>query len=206
MDIRIVLSIEYNMYRSCLKKVLEEYDDVYVIGETSFFDEVENILNENSCDIIITDMHMKNMLFKDVINNILPDNKAGVIILTSSDNLENIQVIPEIENYAVVSLISDFDKLIKAIHTVNNKQKYIDEKFEKQYSKECNEKISLLTNREREVIKLIAQGFFNKEIASKMGITERTVKNHVSNIFKKIDVSDRTQAAIYAIRNNIVNL
>jgi DNA-binding NarL/FixJ family response regulator len=60
-----------------------------------------------------------------------------------------------------------------------------------------------LTAREREVLMLIAEGMINKEIASKLYISEKTVKNHVSNIFKKLNVSDRTQAAIYAIKHNI---
>ena len=57
-----------------------------------------------------------------------------------------------------------------------------------------------------EVLKLLAEGLFNKEIAHKLCISEKTVKNHVSNIFKKIGVSDRTQAAVYAIKNNYVDL
>ena len=69
-----------------------------------------------------------------------------------------------------------------------------------------NEKIKSLTKREIEVLKAIAEGLLNKEIATNLGISERTVKNHISNIFKKIDVADRTQAAVFAIKNNIVKL
>ena len=63
-----------------------------------------------------------------------------------------------------------------------------------------------LTKREIEVLKLLSHGLLNKEIAFKLDISEKTVKNHVSNIFKKIEVSDRTQAAVYAIKNNIVDI
>ena len=68
------------------------------------------------------------------------------------------------------------------------------------------EKLKSLTKREGEILAQVASGMFNKEIANNLGISERTVKNHISNIFKKIDVSDRTQAAVFAIRNNIINL
>ena len=61
-----------------------------------------------------------------------------------------------------------------------------------------------MTRRELEVLKLLATGNYNKEIAEELGISERTVKNHVSNIFKKIEVTDRTQAAVFAIRNNLI--
>ena len=56
------------------------------------------------------------------------------------------------------------------------------------------------------MLKLVALGSFNKEIADRLNISERTVKNHVSNIFKKIKVSDRTQAAVFAIKNGIINI
>lgn len=63
-----------------------------------------------------------------------------------------------------------------------------------------------LTNRELEVLIQISKGMSNKEIGANLNITERTVKNHVSNIFKKIDVADRTQAALFAIKNKLVQI
>ena len=63
-----------------------------------------------------------------------------------------------------------------------------------------------MTKRELEVLIQVANGMFNKEIAMTLDISERTVKNHISNIFKKIEVSDRTQAAVFAIRNDIIKL
>ena len=68
------------------------------------------------------------------------------------------------------------------------------------------DKTNELTRREIEVLRMIAAGSSNKEIASVLNISERTVKNHISNIFKKIDVSDRTQAAVFAIKNDIITL
>jgi DNA-binding NarL/FixJ family response regulator len=64
--------------------------------------------------------------------------------------------------------------------------------------------ITKVTSREREILILISNGMSNKEIANELNITERTVKNHITNLFKKINVCDRTQAAVYAIKNNIV--
>lgn len=73
-------------------------------------------------------------------------------------------------------------------------------------SKDEKEKLESLTKREMEILKRIADGMLNKEIAVCLNISERTVKNHISNIFKKIDVSDRTQAAVFAIKNHIVKI
>lgn len=206
MNINVILSIQHNIYRSCLKKVLEKYDNICIAGETCFFDDVESLLTENNCDVIITDMYVKNKLYIDVMKDISLDNRIGVILLVSSNDIKNLKAVPDKHYNAVIALSSDVNKLVRAIHIVNNKEKYIDESLDLSDKINVDKKLGLLTNREREVLGFIAQGCFNKEIASKMGIAERTVKNHVSNIFKKIDVCDRTQAAIYAIRNNIVNL
>ena len=67
-------------------------------------------------------------------------------------------------------------------------------------------KIDSLTRRELEVLKLLSVGMYNKEVAETLDISERTVKNHVSNIFKKLEVTDRTQAAVFAIRNNLITI
>jgi DNA-binding NarL/FixJ family response regulator len=66
------------------------------------------------------------------------------------------------------------------------------------------EKIDLLTNREMEVLKLVAAGFANKDISGMLKITERTVKNHLYSIYKKIDCADRTQATVFCIRNGLI--
>ena len=68
------------------------------------------------------------------------------------------------------------------------------------------EKLKSLTKREVEILAQVASGMFNKEIANNLGISERTVKNHISNIFKKINVSDRTQAAVFAIKNDLISV
>ena len=80
----------------------------------------------------------------------------------------------------------------------------LDDKMEEKQQDKI--KIDSLTKRELEVLKLLAVGMYNKEVGEKLEITERTVKNHVSNIFKKIGVSDRTQAAVFAIRNSLIDL
>ena len=107
---------------------------------------------------------------------------------------------------------SDFDTLKKAIFAVYAGDTYVEPSLMPLLNASLaerdvmNEKLSDLTKREIEVLKMIAAGSFNKEIASTLNISERTVKNHVSNIFKKIGVSDRTQAAVFAIKNNIISI
>ena len=107
---------------------------------------------------------------------------------------------------------SDFDTLKKAIMTVYKGETYIEPSLVPLLNVRLAERDIMkdrtneLTRREIEVLRMIAAGSSNKEIASVLNISERTVKNHISNIFKKIDVSDRTQAAVFAIKNDIITL
>ena len=107
---------------------------------------------------------------------------------------------------------SESAELKKAIESVMNGENYIQPSLipmlnAKLVSRDTDkDKIDQLTKRELEVLIKVASGMFNKEIAISLNISERTVKNHISNIFKKIQVSDRTQAAVFAIRNDIIKV
>lgn len=101
--------------------------------------------------------------------------------------------------------------LKKAILTIYNGETFIQPELapllkERMEERRSGDTADMLTRREIEVLKLLSEGLFNKEIAYMLNISEKTVKNHVSNIFKKIKVSDRTQAAVYAIKNNMVDI
>ena len=107
---------------------------------------------------------------------------------------------------------SGSDILKRAIRVVHQGEQYIEpilmprlrERIEN--NKNPEKKEDKLSKREFEILKLVAVGMYNKEIADQLSISEKTVKNHMSSIFRKIKVSDRTQAAVYAIRNNYVRL
>ena len=103
-------------------------------------------------------------------------------------------------------------ELRKAILSIYKGEKYIQPELtpllnQKLVEKESDlDKLHSLTKREVQILKLIAEGLFNKEIGDRLNISERTVKNHVFNLFKKIGAADRTQAAVFAIRNNVVDI
>ena len=107
---------------------------------------------------------------------------------------------------------SESAELKKAINTVANGENYIQPSLIPVLNAKMIDrdkdivKIESLTKRELEVLKNLSYGMYNKEIAEKLDISERTVKNHISNIFKKIEVTDRTQAAVFAIRNNLITI
>ena len=159
------------------------------------------------------------MLFRSKKNGIevlkiIKDEKIDVkvLILTVHNEIEYLIKAVDIGVDGYILKDSESSELKKAIRAVNNGENYIQPKLipalnNKLVSRDIDkDKIDSLTGREIEVLIQVANGMFNKEIANTLNISERTVKNHISNIFKKIEVSDRTQAAVFAIKNDLIKL
>ena len=170
-------------------------------------------LEKNKPDMILLDINMPEMNGLDVLQHIRKNKiKVKVIILTVHNEIEYLLKANDLNVDGYILKDSESEILKNAIYSVNNGENYIQPELipllnSTMIHKDIDkEKIDSLTKREVEVLKSISAGLLNKEIAINLGISERTVKNHISNIFKKIDVADRTQAAVFAIKNNIVKL
>lgn len=213
MAVNILLADDHRMIREGLKQLLEMDPGIEVVGEAGDGYECLNLANKTKPNIVLLDLNMPNLDGLQVLN-IMKQQKmiCKVIILTIHNEVD--YLIKALDNGCdgYVLKDSDFDTLKKAIYSVYSGDTYIEPSLmpllnvslaERDVLKE---KVSDLTKRELEVLKMIASGAFNKEIALTLNISERTVKNHVSNIFKKIGVSDRTQAAVFAIKNNIISI
>lgn len=213
MAINLMLVDDHSMIREGFKKLLESDGDIKVIAEASNGEECIRSLNEIHPDLLLLDISMPNMNGLEVLQY-LKDNKIEVkkIVLTVHNEVEYLIKAVEIGIDGYVLKESEYKELRKAIFSVMEGDTYIEPCLVTSLNKKIVEKnfekqkMNNLTNRELEVLKLVAMGLFNKEIGEKLKISERTVKNHVSNIFRKIDVADRTQAAIFAIRNNLINI
>ena len=213
MAVNILLADDHRMIREGLKQLLEMDPGIEVVGEAGDGYECLNLANKTKPNIVLLDLNMPNLDGLQVLN-IMKQQKmiCKVIILTIHNEVD--YLIKALDNGCdgYVLKDSDFDTLKRAIFSVYSGDTYIEPSLmpllnvslaERDVLKE---KVSDLTKRELEVLKMIASGAFNKEIALTLNISERTVKNHVSNIFKKIGVSDRTQAAVFAIKNNIISI
>ena len=213
MGIKLVIADDHSMIREGLRQLLELDENIKVVAEASDGIEAIQKLKENDVDVLLLDINMPNMNGLETLMNIKRNNiNVKVLILTIHNEVDYLIKAVEIGCDGYVLKDSDSNLLRKAIYTVYEGDKFIQPSLTPVLNAglaskvEVDDKLNELTRREIEVLKLIAEGLFNKEIASKLDISERTVKNHVSNIFKKIDVSDRTQAAVFAIKNNLVNL
>ena len=136
--------------------------------------------------------------------------KIKILILTVHNEVEYLIKAVDLGVDGYILKDSGSEELKSAIHAVMRGESYIQPEMIPALNSRLihrdvdKEKIASLTRRELDVLIQVSNGLFNKEIATNLSISERTVKNHLSNIFRKLDVADRTQAAVFAIRNNIV--
>lgn len=209
--IEIIIADDHMMIREGLKQLLELDGTMKVIAEANDGEECLNLLNKKiHPDILLLDINMPKKNGIEVLEYI-KQNKipVKVLILTVHNEVEYLLKAVDIGIDGYLLKDSSYDELKEAIDVVISGNTYIQPSLLPALNESMEdyaldkEKIELLTKRELDVLRLISEGFSNKKISDELTISERTVKNHISHIFKKIDVEDRTQAAVFAIRNKI---
>ena len=209
MTIKIVIADDHPVVRKGLSLLLSSQDEFEVIGEAANGEEAIAKALELSPEIMLMDLVMPKMDGISATKEILrlkPEIK--ILILTSFSDANH--AIPALEAGALGYLLKENDpeEVIQAISKLVNGEKQIHPKvtegllsaLQTQRKPEHN-LLNSLTSREKEVLKEITNGKSNKEIASTLFISEKTVKTHVSNILSKLSLQDRTQAALFAIRH-----
>lgn len=211
--VNIMITDDHAMIREGLRNLLELDGDIHVIDEASDGEECMLKLREHVPDVLMLDINMPVMNGLEVLTRIKElQLNVKVLVLTVHNEVEYLLKAVDLGINGYLLKDSDFDDLRKAVFAVAKGETYIQESLipllETKMTQRSDEqkKIDDLTDREMEVLKHLAYGMYNKEIAETLSISERTVKNHVSSIFKKIDVNDRTQAAVFAIRNHIIDV
>jgi len=213
--IRVVLCDDHLLFRQGVKKLLELEEDIRIVGEANNGQEMLDMLKKTGPDIILMDIGMPLMdgvtaAYK--VKKISPN--TSIVILTIYEDEPHI--FEAIKAGAMGYLLKDvsIEELLEAIRKVYKGealiQPIIAAKVLKEFAMADKRKMKNgdkfyndLTEREKEILRLIVLGGTNKEIARKLGISEKTVKNHLSSIFCTLHVNNRTQAAIYAIEKKL---
>ena len=213
MKIKVMITDDHKMVREGIKQLLELNDSISVVGMASDGDECISVLESKKPDLLLLDINMPGKNGLEIIEEIKKLNfNVKIILLTVHNEVDYLLKAVEIGADGYVLKDSGSAELVDAIEIVMSGESYIQPDMipmlnSKMIAKNSDkEKMKNLTKRELEVLVLVSEGMFNKEIADKLSISERTVKNHISSIFKKIDVADRTQAAVFAIRNNLIHI
>lgn len=213
MAISVMITDDHSMIREGLKQLLELEGEFEVIEEACDGIECIKKLKKITPDVLLLDINMPNMNGLEVLQKIKESKlKVKVLVLTVHNEVEYLLKAVDIGVNGYLLKDSESAELKKAILSVVNGEDYIQPSMIPVLNAKMidrnkdNEKLEKLTKRELQVLKSLSIGKINRQIAEELEISERTVKNHVSNIFKKLDVKDRTQAAVFAIRNNLINI
>lgn len=213
MSIKAMITDDHVMIREGIKNLLEYDGSIEIIAEAGDGEQCLRLLKMIKPDILLLDINMPKKSGIEVLEEIKKCNiDVKVLMLTVHNEVEYLIKAIDIGADGYILKDSESSELKKAISIILSGENYIQESLIPSLNSRLvnrdidKEKIDRLTKRELEVLVLVANGMFNKEIAINLNISERTVKNHISNIFKKIEVLDRTQAAVFAIKNNLIEL
>lgn len=211
--INVIIADDHSMVRQGIKQILELEPDIVVTAQASNGREAVELANNYNPDVLLMDINMPVLNGLQAVKEIREIGlETKVIMLTINDDREYLFKALQFGAQGYMLKDAEPSVLIDAIRNVAAGDSYIQSNMTTELVKEFNRVTQKekerdfetnLTSREVEVLNLIADGLLNKEIAKSLYISEKTVKNHVSSIFRKLNVNDRTQAAIYAFKNNL---
>ena len=212
-SIRILIADDHAIVREGLRALIDAKPNMEIVGEAA--DGIEAVLKTRSLqpDVILLDLVMPRMDGIEAIREIKRENpNARILVITSF--AEDERVFPAIKAGALGYLLKDSSpqELLHAIRDVYQGRSSLHTTIALKLIRELSRPSDLppteepLTEREVEVLRLVAQGLTNQEIAEKLVISERTVGTHVSNILEKLHLANRTQAELYALREGLASL
>jgi DNA-binding NarL/FixJ family response regulator len=215
MDIVNILIVDdHTLFRTGVRKMLEAEGDMRVVGEAATGQEALEQARKLMPDIILMDIRMPDLdgvKAARILHREMPH--VGIIFVTMFEDDEFVFQGLEAGGRGYILKDAGPDTMLRAIRAVAHGESLlgptIAQKVMRQFSALPGKQTPLvddLTPRELEVLTLIAEGMGNKEIAKELVISEKTVKNHINNIFSKLHVSDRSQAMLYAIRKGLIDV
>ena len=211
---KVLLADDHSLFREGIRSLLEDQDDIEIIGEAEDGLEAIKLAAKLKPTVILMDINMPVVDGVEATRTILDNNEAiGIIILTMYPQDE--YVFEALKAGAKAYLLKDTRsrQLLEVIRTVHKGHAVIDTDMTTRLLSEYRRladkeetvpKLQPLTDQERKILTLVAAGASNKDIAADLNLSERTIKNYLSVIFQKLQVNNRTEAAIRAVRDGLV--
>jgi DNA-binding NarL/FixJ family response regulator len=215
--IRIILLDVQTLFRAGLRLILDSQPGMEVVGEADSVSESLEIVNALKPDIILLDLNLRCLPDVEIVSSLInASSGARLILVTDTDNEHALQRAVEDGVVGVISKTQSPDTLIKAIEKVHAGEVWLERSMiatvltrlsrgqsaTKPDSE--NESFDHLSEREKEVVTLIGQGYKNKKISQELCISETTVRHHLTSIYSKLGVTDRLELLVYAHRHGLV--
>jgi NarL family two-component system response regulator LiaR len=212
--VNILIVDDHTLFRTGIRKMLEAESDMHVVGEAATGREALEQARKLMPDVILMDVKMPDMDGIEATRRLCREMPhVGVIFCTMFEDDEFVFAGLQAGGRGYILKDADPETMQRAIRAVAHGESLLGstvaQKVMRHFSALPDKQVPLvddLTPREVEVLKLIAEGLSNKEIAQELTISEKTVKNHINNIFSKLHVYDRSQAMLYAIRQGLVKV
>ena len=203
-SLRVAIADDHALFRQGLRSLLGMTNDVSVVAETDRAEGVLSMVSATPCDILLLDLQMERSSLIDIAD-VSP--QTNVIVVTASEGIENALAAIRAGAKGIVFKRFAVETLMDAIHSVSGGQVFMPAALQTRLVGELREPShEPFTPREREIVRHVAAGLRNSEIAAKLFISEDTVKTHLGNIFKKVGVRDRVQLTRYALRLGMVGV
>jgi len=201
---RVTIADDHALFRQGLKSMLRLQPDVTVVAELERADDILPTLGHAPCDVLLLDLQMDRNAAVDI--STLAE-RVAVVVVTASERVEDALAAIRAGARGLVFKRFAIETLMAALRTVQEGHVWLPPELQSEMATRLREPSEPgLTRREREVVRHVAAGLRNAEVAARLGITEVTVKTHVNNVFQKLGVRDRVQLTLYAIREGLVGV
>jgi len=198
MPVRLVVADDHALFRQGLKALLRYESDFEVVAEVSRASDLLSTLAANPCDVLLLDLQMERWLLNDVESLA---RLAPVVVVTASERTADALAAIKLGAAAVVQKRFVFETLIEAIQAVANGLVWMPPELQAEITAQWRGAADpRLTGREAEIVRFVALGKTNAEVAERFSITEGTVKTHLNNVFKKLGIRNRLELALHALR------
>jgi DNA-binding NarL/FixJ family response regulator len=205
LPIRIAIADDHALFRQGLQSLLKHEPQVTVAGETGRADDVRALVERTSCDLLLLDLQMDRNSLVDVesLSACVP-----VIVLTASELPADALAAVRLGARAVVFKRFAVETLMDAIRSVAEGNAWLPPSLQTQLATRLRDATNGtgLSTREEEVVRYVALGLRNAEVAEKLAITEPTIKTHLNSIFRKLGIRDRVELTLYAARAGLIRI
>ena len=199
--LRLIIADDHALFRQGLKSLLLLQADIEVVAEIELASEVVRAVTATNCDVLLLDLQMDRWMMEDIPQLIRLTN---VIVLTASESAENGVRALRLGAKGIVQKRFAIETLMMAVRSVAEGLVWMPPTVQTEFARQESTSGKELTPRESEIVRYVASGLRNNEVAERLSITESTVKTHLNNIFQKLDVRDRLELTHYAIKTGMV--